>query len=401
MSTAEQVPLPLPPAPDTLDRAAAIVKLDRLPRTGDDLADLDRYARAAWTRIAEPGNQWSALLIRELGPVEALAVTADRSETVVEQFRPRLAGLDVPRDLEIAARFGARLIVPSDEEWPRGVNDLDIPPLALWVRGPLALDAACAGSVAIVGARAATHYGTGQASELGWALAERGHTVISGAAYGIDAAAHEGALAAGGATVAVLACGVDRPYPSGNAPLLATIAERGCVVSEVAPGSAALRSRFLGRNRLIATMSAGTVVVEAGLRSGSRNTAGTASAHHRVVMAVPGPVTSAASAGCHEMIRSGMAALVTDADDVVELLAPVGEGLGAERTGASRPNDALPPGDARVLDALTGRARSIDKVAEVAGMSARDVTAALGRLALADMAVQAAGGWRTAPRPRT
>lgn len=389
--------LALPPTEDAQARVAELIGYHRLPRSGDDAADLDRYARAAWTRLAEPGNQWAALLVERAGPVTALAVVSDRTEQVVRQFQPRLDQLDVPRDVEIAARFDARVVVPGDEEWPSSLADLDVPPIALWARGPAPLAAAGHRSVAIVGARASTHYGAAQAAEMAWALAERGYTIVSGAAYGIDAAAHEGALAAGGTTVAVLACGVDQPYPAANAQLLAAIARTGTVVSEVAPGSAALRSRFLQRNRLIAAMTRGTIVVEAGLRSGSRNTAGTASRHHRVVMAVPGPVTSAASAGCHELIRSGMAVLVTDAGEVAELLAPVGEEVAPERRGEDRPGDTLPEADARVLDALASRPRTVGKIATVAGLSTRDVTAALGRLELAGLAVSTTGGWRRPP----
>ena len=376
------------------EEAAGLVRLDRLPRSGDERADLERYCRAAWTRIAEPGNQWSHAMVAQLGPVAALAAAAERSERVVDQFRPRLAQLDVPRDLDIAARFGARLLVPGDAEWPAGVDDLDMPPFALWVRGHLDLQRACSSSVAVVGARACTQYGSDVAGELGWELASRGFSVVSGAAYGIDAAAHRGALAAGGFTAAVLACGIDQHYPAAHADLLRTIAERGSVVSEVAPGSAALRSRFLQRNRLIATMTQGTVVVEAGLRSGSKNTAGTAARHHRVVMAVPGSVKSMASAGCNELVRSGMAQLVTDADDVSELLRPVGEGLGPERRAPRQARDDLPPDDARVLDALTSRSRSVAKIADVSGLSLRAATAVLGRLDALGFATPTDTGWR-------
>lgn len=385
---------------DWMSVCAEVVGLDRLPRTDDDEADLERYARAAWTRLAEPGNEWAGMLVRIFGPVAALAAVATRDEKVLRQFHPRLEQLNLPRDVEIAGKFDARVVTPADQEWPRGVDDLDVPPLGLWVRGEHSVAEVCRSSVAVVGARAATAYGTSTAAELSWSLAERGRAVVSGAAYGIDRAAHEGALASGGVTVAVLACGVDRPYPASNADLLATIASIGLVISEVPPGSAALRSRFLQRNRLIATMTQGTVVVEAGWRSGSRNTAGTAAEHHRAVMAVPGPITSTASAGCHEMIRSGMATLVTDVDEVMELLSPIGEGAVPPRLGEARLRDHLPEDDAKVLDSVAARPRSVGKIASIAGMGTREVVTSLGRLELAGLVVPSGSGWRTQPPQR-
>ncbi|WP_208302557.1 DNA-processing protein DprA [Dermatophilus congolensis] len=357
-------------------------------------AGLDRMARAAWTRLAEPGNVWAHALIQLLGPVQALAAVVTRHEEVVQQFTPRLADLNVLRDFDIARRYGARLIVPSDDEWPSGLADLEVPPVALWARGPRQAAEACSGSVAIVGARNSTDYGINQAGDLAWSLAERGRTVVSGAAYGIDAAAHHGALAAHGTTVAVLACGIDKQYPAANAQMLAEIAQTGLILSEVAPGSAALRSRFLQRNRLIAAISAGTVVVEAGLRSGSRNTAGTAASLGRVVMAFPGPVTSMASAGCHVMIRDGMATLVTDMDEVIELMSPVGEQTAAEKLAPSTVIDSLDASDAAVHDALSARPRSVGKIATIVGMGTREVLTSLGRLELEGFAINSNGHWR-------
>lgn len=381
---------------DYAGRAASLIGFERLPSSGDAERDLERYCRAAWTRLVEPDNHWAFTLVGRLGPVAALAALAERAESVVEQFRPRLAMLDVPRDMEIAARYQARLVIPGDDEWPSGLDDLDMPPYALWVRGRRSPAGLCESSVAVVGARASSDYGNDVAVDLGWGLASKGFTVVSGAAYGIDAAAHRGALAADGLTVAVLACGIDKPYPSGHADLLATIADRGLVVTETAPGSAALRSRFLLRNRLIATMTQGTVVVEAGLRSGSKNTAGTAARYQRVVMAVPGRVTSASSAGCHEIIRSGMAQLVTDADEVAELLSPAGESLAPERRAPRRARDDLSSSDARVLDALTSRGRPVTKIANVAGLSVRSTAAVLGRLDALGFATYSGTGWRRA-----
>ncbi len=175
-----------------------------------------------------------------------------------------------------------------------------------------------------MGSRAATAYGTHVTTEIAADLAERGWTIISGAAYGIDAAAHHGALLAGGRTTAVLACGADVPYPYGHATLLGTIAASGTIVSEYPPGRPPTRTRFLARNRIIAALSAGTVVAEAGLRSGTLNTARQARELDRALMAVPGPVTSAQSAGCHQLIRDAGAACVTSAADVLTRIAATG-----------------------------------------------------------------------------
>lgn len=362
----------------------------------------ERRARAAWSRIAEPGDVVARALIQGVGAVAALEAVASRAESSLERFRGRLDALDVDRDLEIGAKLGARVIIPGDSDWPVGVDDLVAPPYCLWVRGPGDLGALCRRSVAVVGARASSAYGNRVASDIATGLAERGVTVVSGAALGIDGWAHRGALAGAGATVAVLAGGVDRTYPIAHRDLLLQIAESGAVVSESAPGSAPTKSRFLQRNRLIATASQGTIVVEAGLRSGSRNTATTASTYHRMVMAVPGPVTSPASAGCHEMIRSGMAALVTDTDEVMELISGSGQHLAPERRAPERPGDDLDPLDRRVFEALTTRGRDLDKLAVVSGLSPAEVRSALGRLALFGYAARdATGGWRSAPRPRT
>lgn len=375
---------------------------DRLPSGSvaflpDPLLSQERYARAAWSRIAEPSDVVAHRLISAVGPVAALEAVVQRSESALDRFRPRLAALDVVRDLEIAAKFDARLLVPGDPQWPAGVDDLAAPPYCLWVRGPADLAAVTSRSAAVVGARAATAYGETLAADLGAGLAERGFGVVSGAAFGIDAAAHRGVLAVEGSTVAVLAGGVERAYPAAHKNLIDRIAEQGAVVSEVAPGSSPTKSRFLQRNRLIATMTRGTVVVEAGLRSGSRHTAATASDHSRVVLACPGPVTSPASAGCHEMIRSGQAALVTDAADAAEALGRLGVDLAPARRGPDRVGDDLGPLDRRLFEALAHRERGIERLAVVAGLAEHEVRAGLVRLHVRGLALRSGEGWRRAP----
>ncbi len=177
--------------------------------------------------------------------------------------------------------------------------------------------------MSIVGSRAATGYGAHVASEIAADLAEQGWAVVSGGAYGIDAAAHRGALAARGVTIAILACGLDQPYPAGHAALFTDVAGDGLVVSEWPPGRRPARVRFLIRNRTIAALTCGTVVVEAGERSGALNTAGHAAELGQPLMAVPGPVTSAQSAGCHRIIREWDATCVTCAADVIEMVSPL------------------------------------------------------------------------------
>ena len=297
----------------------------------------------------------------------------------------------------------SRLVVPGDAEWLPGIEllgglagPLSAPPLALWARGALGLgelvDRCC---VAVVGARAATTYGCDVAAAIAYELTERGVVIVSGAAYGIDGAAHRAALAAGGSTVAVLASGVDRAYPVGHEALLDRIADHGAIMSEAAPGRHPSRSRFLTRNRIIAAISDGVVVVEAALRSGALNTANWAAQMSRHVMAVPGPVTSEASAGPHRLVIDRGASLVTDAADVLELVSPVGIATQAVRRGEERPRDHLPADALAVLEALPTRAaRDAGQLAVAAGTTVDSALGALGLLAADGWVERTESGWR-------
>lgn len=339
----------------------------------------ERAARVAWTRVAEPADPEVAALVAEHGHAGALALVREGRAGRPGQ-RDRALRVDPDREAAHARRLGARILVPGDEEWPPALDDLAVPPHAMWVRGTGVLDALTRRAVSVVGARAATAYGAGQARSLGFGLAERGFTVVSGAAFGIDAAAHEGALAGAGPTVALLACGVERDYPAAHAPLLARVREAGLVVSELPPGSAPLRLRFLARNRLIAALGAGTVVVEAGLRSGSLNTARHAQALSRVVCAVPGPVTSAVSAGCHQLLREQGAVLVTDADEVADAVGALGDDLAPVRH-EEHLDEEWTPTDRLVFDAVTvGRGRPVDRIVADTGCAPLAVLASLTRL---------------------
>ncbi|MCB7137687.1 DNA-processing protein DprA [Cellulosimicrobium marinum] len=393
--------------------------------------DDPRLARAAWTRLAEPGDEVAGALVRELGApaalhwvVEAahdpararsaLAAAAPTSATgaaprllrALSRWAPRLDGLDPRRELRVLARVGGTFVVPGDPGWPVAVDDLGVAaPLGLWVRGRADLAAASARSVAVVGARACTDYGRYVTGEMAAGLADRGFAVVSGGAYGVDAVAHRGALVGGGVTVAFLAGGVDRLYPAGNAELLAGVVDAGgAVVSEVPPGSVPSRVRFLLRNRLIAAFARATVVVEAAWRSGSLSTAARAAELSRPVGAVPGPVTSAASSGCHRLLRDGAAVCVTDAAEVAELAGVHGTDVvpAAARAHEERPalHDGLDEVATRAWDALPLRSgRPVESVARAAGLAVPETLAALGGMEVSGLAERVAGGWRRARVP--
>jgi DNA processing protein len=264
------------------------------------------------------------------------------------------------------------------------------------VRGAWALTEACERAVAVVGARACTAYGDHVAVDLGYGLAERGWTVVSGGAFGIDHAAHRGALAADGRTVAVLACGIDRPYPQSHIGLFDRIAETGLLISEWPPGSDPHGFRFLVRNRLIAAITQGTVMVEAHARSGSRNTLNRARALNRMCLAVPGPVTAAASVGCHEAIREG-ATLVASVAQVVDAVGRIGADLAPPARAEPVARDALDPTQARVLDGVRPRKiLTAEQIAAAVGVAERDARRSLPALAVAGFVVQTSAGYRLA-----
>ncbi len=369
----------------------------------------DRVARVALSRLGEPGDPRLAALVTELGADEVYAYLRDEQDAagVTTDVAARLRGLDPEGELERADRLGIRFVCPGDPEWPARIEDLDRceplngrggAPLGLWVRGAGRLDELCDRSVAVVGSRSATTYGVGVAAEIAAHVAAEGVGVVSGAAYGIDQAAHRGALAARGPTLAVLACGVDRAYPAAHRDLLSYIAETGLVVSEVPPGCAPTKLRFLSRNRIIATLSLGTVVVEAAVRSGALNTANWASLANRTVMGVPGPVTSAPSEGVHELLRTRDAALVTRGSDVLELVSPSGSFAQAQPRGADRPRDRLSVVEQQVLDAVpVARAAPTSSVARTAGLAEHTVRESLERLRSGGFVESGTTGWRLAP----
>ena len=399
----------------------------------------DLFARAAWTGIAEPGDRIAGVLVRVLGATPALQALVDRVDSAqilaamarhdsedltlaelsqgLERFQPRMNAGTALLALRQAARWKVRLLVPGGGDvdgggdgegtverpfslWPTGLTDLgDHGPIALWVRGTDDAVEALSRSIALVGARAATGYGEHVTMEASAGLVDRGLAVVSGAAYGIDGMAHRAALASHGMTVAFLAGGVDRFYPSGHDALLTRIVENGAVISELPCGAPPTKWRFLQRNRLIAAVSQATVVLEAGWRSGSLNTAGHASALGRPLGAVPGPVTSAASAGCHRLIREFDAVCVTNPDEMLELM-PVrdaslfdeSEVQSVSATGSH--TDESGSAQLRVLDALSDRSpRTIDDVARRAGLGIAETQSVLGMLGLEGTANVRERGW--------
>ncbi|WP_328461487.1 DNA-processing protein DprA [Actinoplanes sp. NBC_00393] len=375
----------------------------------------ERAARVALTWLAEPGNRTVWTLVQQAGAVATLQHVLDGDVPdgrLRSAVKARTAVGDPRRIAEIALRraerLGARLVVPGDDEWPSRVDDLagleldtggrinqdTRPPLCFWVRGVWPLEATLERSVAIVGARAATSYGAHVATDMAFGLAERDWTVLSGGAFGVDAAAHRGALAAGGRTVAVLACGVDRPYPVGNSAMFEQIIEQGLLVSEWPIGAEPLRHRFLIRNRVIAAVTAGTVVVEAAARSGATQTMSRVLALNRPAMVVPGPVTSAMSVGCHEILRGNpYSRLVTSALDVLEEVGRIGEYLAEPPRGPEHRRDNLDEESALVLEAVPPRGTATpEELAAAARMSLRTVLRRLSLLEVAGLVTRRDGG---------
>lgn len=312
----------------------------------------ERRARVALSLLAEPDDPVTDGLLHRVGAVETLGLL-DTDTTVPglgrvdgqvwrDRLTPpgRLERLD--QRLRMVEESGIATLIPGDPHWPRALDDLgDRAPYVLFVRGATSfLARPLQDWVTVTGSRAASAYGEHVAAELAGGLANRERVLVAGGAYGVEAAVHRAVLAAGGDTIAVLPGGVDRPYPNGHRDLLDRVGDVGALVSELPPGSVPTRHRFLARSRLLAAMSAATVVVEAGARSGTLRVAAEAHRLGRQVGAVPGPVTSVTSHGPHELLRTGHASMVTSAADVEELIADRATqrpGLSAEFTRHAAP----------------------------------------------------------------
>ena len=375
-------------------------------------ADSVRTARAYLAAVAEPPAPALGAFTAEHGPVRAAELVSRGTVPgpVSDEVEARRQHVSGEAALAQAAAADARLLVPEDPEWPADrmavladAGEVGVPgmagPLALWVRGRADPARALGCSAAVVGARAASGYGEHLAAEIAHELVRGGCTVISGAAYGIDGAAHRGALAAGGPTLAFLACGIDVDYPAGHGRLLRAVAEQGLVLSEYPPGTPPRKHRFLVRNRLIAAAGHGTVVVEAGARSGAGNTANTTDLLGLPLMAVPGPVTAATSVGCHEMVRAGKAVLVTSAAQVLEMINPLGEAPDVSVAGPERGADELEPRARKLHDAMRSRdSASAEELARECGLPLRTVRALLPELELSGLVRRKEDGWSRIPR---
>jgi DNA processing protein len=399
-----------------------VIGQDRLRavRAASDADPAVVAARVGWSIVTEPGDSVAGELIAELGAARSLELAVDaachgrrarlraaaasgavedpdeaarRVERGLERWAPRLRALDVDRAVDAAAAVGARLLVPGDDGWPTRLDDLgEHAPLVLWCRSRTSADLE-APSLAVVGSRANTTYGTEVTADIASAATAAGVTVVSGGAYGIDAVAHRVTIGLGGVTLAVLAGGIDQLYPAGNIELLRSVSTNGALLAESPPGMRPTRWRFLARNRLIAALTSATVVVEAGARSGALNTANHAAQLGRPVFAVPGPISSATSVGCHRLVASGRADLLvrpTDASDAV--LRPFGPDS-PQPLGGTNDDERL----VRVLDALDRRrSLGVEELARRSGLAPTDVADSLALAELQGRAVRSVEGWRAA-----
>jgi len=362
---------------------------------------------ATWSYICEPGDMLAGLLRKQLGSHQALLQVQSKKEAKdiltlipedrflapmflssltdsLECWRRRLRNNQIEKAIDLLQEHKGQLITPQSKHWPKQLSDLGSgEPPALWILGeakvlqePL---------VSVVGARLSSDYGIGITRDLVRYLVERKYSIVSGGALGIDAAAHESSIASNGKTIAVMAGGIDRLYPSRNLDLFSQIRQQGLLISEVAPGVAPARWRFLQRNRLIAALGQATLVIEAGYRSGSINTAGHANELDRPVGAVPGPINSVRSAGCHRLIRERRAELISTPADLLELLA-VEEQLEVEEFN-------LTSNEVRALDALQYTEQSIEEIARNSGLTIGETEYAISRLTNRSLITRTSKGW--------
>ena len=377
------------------EAAEALVKWSLCSEPGDEFAGLMRQAFGAEEsmRLICDGNGARIIgAVQDCGFADmAVERFGDLTKVVVdslERWTPRMTKNSLSTALAMIESGRFHLISQEHQFWPQSLEDLNwAAPAALWVAGSTGTLQDADRSVAMVGSRTATTYGNMVTNDLVSGLAEYEYAIVSGGAYGIDAIAHQAALSLDNPTIAVMAGGLDKLYPSGNQLLLEKIANRWAVVSEMPPGSTPTKWRFLQRNRLIAAMTQVTVVVEAGWRSGSINTANHASSLSRPVAAVPGPISSPASAGCHRLIREGVADLVTCSDDIRELLGHTSATLEFE-------NGNLGPLEKRAKDALTKAWQTLESIAAKAGLTHGEARLALTSLEVAALAEASMRGWR-------
>ena len=347
----------------------------------------ERRARMGLMAANDAGDLGLVKLVREEGAQQVWEyLRSGHGKTAIAR---RAAGVDLSALARRTDEVGARFLIPGDEQWPGKVEDLAWSepvggvggePLGLWVAGPVDLSVLVA-PVAVIGSRASTAYGEHVAADWGVGIAEKGHAVVSGGAYGIDACAHRGAIAAGGTTVAVMAGGLAQFYPPGNSALLEKVRKTGGVVSEYPPDHPPSRSRFLVRNRLIAALSSATVIVEGAVRSGAQNTVNWALSLQRPVLAAPGPVTSAMSATPHRLIRAGEAILVSSAEEVLAVVEPVDSAIPDYPREPGTLFDSLTEAQQKVYEAFPARRGvGVDELSVLTGESVPSLLVCLARL---------------------
>ncbi|MDP9800324.1 DNA processing protein [Arcanobacterium wilhelmae] len=365
--------------------------------------ELDREHAAAldWTRIAEGPDPVAVGIVERMGYAQGLSAVksgkglSQREMDARERWLGRLAKLR-PFEYECLDKLGIWLLIPSDQEWPAGLDYLgNNRPLALWARGDVS--ALSQPALAVVGSRDCTRYGARIASNVGYEFASKGIVIVSGGAFGIDGHAHRGALAADGRTVLVSAAGVDRVYPSSHESLYKeVVAGKGAVISESPVGAAPHRFRFLARNRIIAALGLATVVVEAPFKSGALSTARHAMEIGREVAAFPGPIDAPTSVGCNELIRHG-ATLVTSHTQIAELIEPIGVNPLADDAFFSPATDGSDQVTRRLIDALPkhGGAQLAD-VARIAGVSMPEAMEGMAKLKGQGKVSYTDGRWKLA-----
>ncbi len=355
-------------------------------------------ALVTWNALVEPGDRIAGELIRKHGPIDALRVFEERQATdeehrsAFERWAPRYSSSLAEERLGCAQKHDLQVLLPSDDLWPKKLNDLDAhAPLLLWYRGNTNHFGQMSKTVGVVGSRNASHYGQRVTSDLTALLVEEEATIVSGGALGIDSVSHRTAIQLGGNTAAFMAGSLDCLYPAANYSLFDEIGHRGLLLSEMSPGSRPTRWRFLQRNRLIAAIASATVVTEAGWRSGSINTVKHANELGRPVFAVPGPITSPASAGCNRLIRDAEASMLVELSDL-----PVELGWRADQV---ENTESLGPLDLRAFDALATSFQPLETLLAASGLSLNELRMALGSLKLLGKAeIGETGSWRRTSR---
>ena len=374
------------------------MNLQHLRHSNDEVDELNELL--VWNNLVEPGDRVATSLRKTLGNRGALEkflgrdtretseLTSSDLSSAFERWLPRYQPTIASDSIQLATRYDMKLLLPTDELWPKSLNDLGpFAPMLLWYRGNPENFSQLERAISIVGSRTCSNYGQRVTTDVVSSAVEHEATVVSGGALGIDSVAHKAALGQSGRTVAAMAGSLENLYPSGNWELFERIAHSGLLVSEMAPNSKPTRWRFLQRNRLIAALGSALVVTEAGWRSGSINTANHCAELGRRVFAIPGPITSPGSAGCNRLIRDNLAELLLDTNDLAGELGWEHKNLPAEVLVGVL--------ERRALDFLTNREQIAEQISAAAGLSRGDTAMALGSLQLLSLAERGLkGGWK-------